>query len=80
MRLKKPIPLDGEIRVLARITSDRKKVFEGSGEILLPDGTAAITATGKYLKMDISNITDADFMEDAWEIKRDERDPEEVRV
>ncbi len=78
MRLKKPIPLDGEIRVLSRITRDTRKMFEGSGEILLADGTAAITATGKYLKMDINSITDADFEGEAWERVDDPSDPDRV--
>ena len=80
MRLKKPIPLDGQIRVLARITKDTRKMFEGSGEILLADGTAAIKATGKYLKMDINTITDADFEGEAWEIIEDELDPFKVAL
>jgi acyl-coenzyme A thioesterase PaaI-like protein len=80
MRFKKPIPLDEEIRVLARITKDSRKMFEGSGEIILADGTVAITATGKYLKMDINTITDADFEEEAWEIVEDERDPLKVAL
>ncbi len=74
MRLKKPIPLDKQIRVVARITRDRSRAFEGSGEILLADGSAAITATGKYLKMDIGNITNADFVEEAWQVVGDDED------
>jgi acyl-coenzyme A thioesterase PaaI-like protein len=80
MRFKQPIPLDGQVRVLARITKDTRKVFEGSGEILLADGTKAITATGKYLKMDINNITDADFEGESWEIVKDECDPVKVTL
>lgn len=80
MRLKKPVPLDGQIRVLARITKDARKMFEGSGEILLADGTKAISATGKYLKMDISTITDADFEGEAWEVVKDELDPFKVAL
>lgn len=80
MRLRKPIPLDGEIRVVARITNDRKRVFEGSGEILLPDGTPAISASGKYLKMDIDTITDADFIEDAWRIVKEDDDIDSVHL
>ncbi|MEE4242105.1 MAG: PaaI family thioesterase [Desulfopila sp.] len=80
MKLKKPIPLDGEIRVLARVTRDRKKIFEGSGEILLSDGTPAITATGKYLKMAIDSITDADFVEDSWEVTEEECDPQQITL
>ena len=55
-------------------------MFEGSGEILLEDGTPAITATGKYLKMDITTITDADFENEAWEVLRDTGDPETVEL
>lgn len=80
MKLRKPIPLNGQIRVVARITRDRTKMFEGSGEILLEDGTPAITATGKYLKMDITTITDADFENEAWEVLRDTGDPETVEL
>ncbi|MDJ0623372.1 MAG: PaaI family thioesterase [Desulfocapsaceae bacterium] len=78
MRLKKPIPLNGQIRVVSRITKDTRKMFEGSGEILLDDGTAAITATGKYLKMDINTITDTDFVEEAWEVVEDRDEPKKV--
>jgi len=80
MRLKKPVPLDGQIHVLARINRDTRKMFEGSGEILLADGTPAITATGKYLKMDITTITDADFEGEAWETVVDETDPIKVAL
>jgi len=80
MRLKKPIPLDGQIRVVGRITRDRSRVFEGSGEILLADGSAAITATGKYMKMDINSITDADFVEEAWQVVGDEEDIASVEL
>ncbi len=80
MRLKKPIPLDSRIRVLSRITRDTRKMFEGCGEILLDDGSIAITATGKYLKMDISTITDADFEGESWETVEDELDPCKVAL
>lgn len=80
MRLKKPIPMNGQIRVVARITKDTRKMFEGSGEILLEDGTAAITATGKYLKMDINTITDADFVEEAWEVVEDQEELAEIEL
>ncbi len=80
MKLKKPVPLDGEIQVLARITRDRKKIFEGSGEIVLADGSEAITAAGKYLKMEIDTITDTDFEQESWEVSYDAQDPEAVRL
>ena len=35
---KKPVPLDQELRVVGRITNENSRFFEGTGEILLPDG------------------------------------------
>lgn len=68
MRLRKPIPLDSEVRVMARITKDSKRFFEGSGEILLPDGTVAVEGKGRYLKIDINRITDLEIGEDDWRV------------
>jgi uncharacterized protein (TIGR00369 family) len=61
VRFRKPVPLDGELRAIGRITRDTRRIFEGSGEILLPDGTVAVEATGKYMKMAIHDIADGDF-------------------
>ncbi len=80
MRLKKPIPLDGEVRVLARVTKDGKRIFEGSGEILLADGNIAVEGKGKYLKMDINKIADFDVEEQLWRVVLQDDDPETVRI
>lgn len=65
VRFRKPVPLDGEVRALARVTRDSSRLFEGSGEIVLHDGTIAVEATGKYLKMPIERIAEGDFG-DQW--------------
>lgn len=78
MRLRKPVPLDGEIRVVGRIVSDGKRTFEGTGEILLADGTVAIEAKGKYLKMDIEKIADFDHEAEQWRVVAAADDPETV--
>jgi uncharacterized protein (TIGR00369 family) len=65
VRYRKPVPLEGEIRALARITRDTRRLFEGSGEIVLADGTIAVEATGKYLKMPLEEIA-AGFDETDW--------------
>ncbi len=78
MKLKKPVPLDDEIRVRARVTKDGRRVFEGSGEILLSDGRVAIEASGRYMKMDINKITDTDFSGDNWRIFSHPDDPDKV--
>ncbi len=66
VRFRKPVPLDGEIRVVGRITRDTSRLFEGSGEIVLGDGTVAVEARGKYVKMPLDAITDGDFDERDW--------------
>lgn len=65
LKYKKPVPTDAQIKIVGRITKENRKLFEGSGEIILPDGEVAVTATGKYIKMPIDEIAD-DFSEDEW--------------
>lgn len=80
MRLRKPVPLDREIRVVGRIVSDGKRTFAGSGEILLEDGSVAIEGAGKYLKMDITKIADFDHEGEQWRVVADANDPETVAL
>ena len=61
VRFRKPVPLDAEIRAVARLTRDTSRLFEGTGEILLADGTVAAEASGRYMKMPIDKIADGDF-------------------
>jgi acyl-coenzyme A thioesterase PaaI-like protein len=65
-RFRRALPLDEDIRCVARITRDTSRLFEGGGEILLEDGTVAVEATGKYLKQTLADITDGDFAEREW--------------
>jgi len=61
VRFRKPVPLDQEVRALSRITNDSGRRFEGTGEIVLEDGTVAAEATGTYLKLPIGKIAEGDF-------------------
>jgi acyl-coenzyme A thioesterase PaaI-like protein len=65
-RFRKPVPLDDEIRCVARITRDTSRIFEGTGEILLADGSVAVEGSGKYIKQTLEGITDHDFIEREW--------------
>ncbi len=78
VRFRKPVPLDGEIRAIGRITADRGRLFEGTGEIVLADGTVAVEASGRYLKMPIDRIAEGDFDEE-W-FTDDREQPASVRV
>lgn len=78
VRFRKPVPLDGDVRALARITNDGGRLFEGSGEILLEDGTVAVEARGRYLRMPIESIAEGDFGSEWF---ADERElPESVEI
>lgn len=66
MRYKKPVPLGVELKAVGRITRDNGRIFEGTGELYLPDGEVAVTAEGKYMKRRLDQITDKDFTANEW--------------
>ena len=57
-KFRKPIPLGQELKVVARVTSEGTRSFEGTGEIVLPNGEIAVSAEGKYIKVKIDRIAD----------------------
>lgn len=75
-KFRRPMPLDQQLRVVGRITSEDKRSFEGTGEILLPDGTVAATATGKYIKLPLSKIAEFDVHREEWRVTPSSSDPE----
>jgi uncharacterized protein (TIGR00369 family) len=76
VRYRKPVPLDRDIVAHARITKDSARIFESAGEILLEDGSVAVEAHGRYLRLPIDKIAEGDF-ESEW--RADERPlPEEI--
>jgi len=78
VQYKKPVPCGVELKAIGRITRDNGRIFEGTGELFLPDGTLAASGVGKYLKRHIDRITDADFTENHWFTPEDY--PGEVEV
>ena len=80
VRYKKPVPLDQELRVVGRITRDSRRIFEGSGEILLPDGEIAVEGFGKYIKLPLDQIADFDYEEQEWKAILEDGDPQEIEL
>ena len=78
VKYRKPVPLDQDIRVIARITKDSGRMFEGTGEIVLEDGTVAVEAHGKYLRLPIDRIVEGGFSSDWFADAREA--PEEVEL
>jgi uncharacterized protein (TIGR00369 family) len=66
VRYRAPVPLGEEVRAVARLTRDTSRLFEGDGEIVLPDGTVAVEAHGKYLKMGLGEIAPEMSREREW--------------
>jgi uncharacterized protein (TIGR00369 family) len=75
MKFRKPVPLDREVVVVARISSENRRTFEGTGEVVLEDGSVAVEGRGRYLKMDLSRITDFDFEGEQWQVIERGDDP-----
>jgi len=80
LKYRKPVPLDEEVRVLAKVVSDKKRYFLAEGKIILADGSIAVTGQGKYLKMDIEKIADFDHEGEEWRVLSDDDDPEYVEI
>lgn len=72
MRFVLPVPLDVELTARGRITKENRRLFLGSGEVYLPDGQVAVAATGKFLKLRLDEISDADPTSLGWRVYSDE--------
>jgi uncharacterized protein (TIGR00369 family) len=79
VRYKKPVPLGSELKAVSRITKDRGRIFEGTGELYLPNGEVAVEAEGKYMKRRLDQITTEDFTVNEWFVADGDL-PEEITV
>lgn len=78
LKYLKPVPLDEELKVVGRITKDSRRIFEGTGEIILKSGEVAVEGYGRYLKMPLEKIADFDFSTEEWAVTHSADDPEEI--
>jgi acyl-coenzyme A thioesterase PaaI-like protein len=80
-RFRKPIPLGQQLKIVARVTSEGNRSFEGTGEILLENGEIAVSAEGKYLKADINRISsESRLSDDEWFLAESTGDPAEIEI
>ena len=81
IKIRKPIPTEEELTVLGRVTKMGGRIFEGSGEIILKDGSVAATATGRFIKMPIHRIVDNGeaFVGESWFLEEEES-PETIEI
>jgi acyl-coenzyme A thioesterase PaaI-like protein len=71
VQFHQPVPLDTELTARGRITRDRRRLFEGTGEIYLPDGTIAVSAVGRYMRLPLESISDIDPESLGWRVYSD---------
>jgi uncharacterized protein (TIGR00369 family) len=79
-RFRKPVPLGQELKIVGRVTSEGTRSFEGTAEVLLPNGEIAVTAEGKYIKMNIGQITSDQKLDDDWFFSDNKDDPSEIEI
>ncbi len=80
IKYKKPVPLDNPVKAVARITRNTRLIFEGTGEILLEDGSIAATGYAKYVKMTIEKLANDTGADDSLMIEDVTQAPAEVEI
>ena len=71
VRYHAPVPLGVELTARGRIVRDRSRVADASAELLLPDGTVAVSATGKFMKLPLDQIADNAPAALGWQVYAD---------
>ena len=79
-KFRKPIPLGQELKIVGRVTSEGTRTFEGTAEIVLPNGEIAVSAEGKYMKVTIDRITNDTFINDEWFLAESQDDSTEIEI
>jgi uncharacterized protein (TIGR00369 family) len=80
IKYRKPIPTGVQLRAVGRLGECNKRFFEGSGELLLPDGSVAAEAKGRYIRMRIGQIADFNFDVQEWKVHALPDDPREIEL
>jgi acyl-coenzyme A thioesterase PaaI-like protein len=71
-RFHQPVPLEVALTARGRISRHRRRLFEGTGEIYLPDGTVAVSAAGRYMTLPLDEISAIDPAQLGWRVYPDE--------
>jgi len=79
-KFRKPVPLGQELKVVGRVTNEGSRSFEGTGEILLPNGEIAVSAEGKYIKLSADKIANDEFVKNEWFYSQSPDDPSEIEI
>lgn len=77
-----PVPIGAQLKCVGRITKNNRRLFEGTGEVLAPDGTVLVSAWGKYWKMtpEDAGIDATEGSPDWFNLGPEDRDPAEIEL
>ncbi|MCL2136617.1 MAG: PaaI family thioesterase [Coriobacteriia bacterium] len=76
VKYRKPVPLGEELTAIAWTTNETARLLEGDAELYLADGSVAIQASAKYLKMAVERIAPEGLAEVDWFADRRPYPPE----
>ncbi len=79
-KFRKPIPLGQVLKIVGRVIIEGNRSFEGTGEIVLPNGEIAVSAEGKYMKVNIERIASDMKLDDNWFVVDSQEDPSEIEI
>lgn len=72
LRYRQPVPLGVELTAVGRITAEKSRLFEGQGELFLPDGSVAVEAHGKFVKLAPDMLEEFDPEQEEWRVVPDQ--------
>ena len=71
VRYYAPVPLGVELVARGRIMRDRSRTADAQAELLLPDGTVAVSAAGKFMKLPLDQIAEDAPAALGWQVYED---------
>ncbi|UCF99123.1 MAG: PaaI family thioesterase [Spirochaetaceae bacterium] len=80
IRYRIPVPLNQPLRIVARVTRDIRRLYEGSAELKLSDGTVAVEASGKYFSLVGDTLPREELKAQEWKVYPTEHDPRELDI
>ena len=79
-RFKKPVSTDAPVRVVGRIVKEGSRIYEGTAEVILEDGSVAAEGYGRYIKLPWEELTGMDRDSLEWKVVPAPDDPAEVEI
>jgi len=77
---RKPVPYGEKLLVVCRIVEQNRVFFVGEGAIYLSDGSKAVSARAKYMRLKLDRIADFEANHETWICYPKESDPKEIDI